>query len=102
MHKGDNLTLSGSSMGAHSGTHIGAPMHFILDGIAIDNVPLDPLIGPARIIAIPDSVQAIDAAELNRHDWKGARRVLFRTRTTLRGGMDSSFHKDFAYVAPAE
>jgi len=45
-------------------------------------------------------VQAIDAAELNRHDWKGATRVLFRTRSTLRGWMDSAFHTDFSYVAP--
>src|SRR5439155_7418256 len=50
MHKGDRLTLSAYSMGAHSGTHIDAPMHFIVDGAAIDKVPVDPLIGPARII----------------------------------------------------
>src|SRR6266851_5289980 len=32
--------------------------------------------------------------------WRGAKRVLFRTRSTLRGWMDSAFHRDFAYVAP--
>src|SRR5213083_1745251 len=101
MRKGDNLTLSVYSMGAHSGTHIDAPMHFVATGAAIDRVPLDPLIGAARVIDIPDSVQAIDAGELNKHDWRGAKRVLFRTRGTLRGWMDSSaFHRDFAYIAP--
>ena len=100
MRKGDKLTLSVYSMGAHSGTHIDAPMHFIAGGAPIDQVALDPLIGAARVIDIPDSVQAIDAAELNRHEWKGTRRVLFRTRSTLRGWMDSAFHKDFAYIAP--
>jgi len=100
MRKGDKLTLSVYSMGAHSGTHIDAPMHFVAGGAPIDQLPLEPLIGPARVIDIPDSVQAIDAAELNRHDWKGATRVLFRTRSTLRGWMDSAFHKDFAYIAP--
>jgi arylformamidase len=46
-------------------------------------------------------VQAIDAAELNRHDSRGAQRVLFRTRSSLRGWMESpTFHRDFAYVAP--
>jgi len=101
MRKGDKLTLSVYSMGAHSGTHIDAPMHFVATGAAIDRVPLDPLIGTARVIDIPDSVQAIDAGELNRHDWRGAQRVLFRTRSTLRGWMDSSaFHRDFAYIAP--
>jgi len=100
MRKGDKLTLSVYSMGAHSGTHIDAPMHFVAGGAPIDQVPLEPLIGPARVIDIPDSVQAIDAAELNRHDWKGTTRVLFRTRSTLRGWMDSAFHKDFAYIDP--
>jgi GntP family gluconate:H+ symporter len=100
MRKGDKFTLSVYSMGAHSGTHIDAPMHFIANGAPIDQVALDPLIGAARVLEIPDSIQAIDAAELNRHDWKGAKRVLFRTRSTLRGWMDSAFHKDFAYIAP--
>jgi GntP family gluconate:H+ symporter len=100
MRKGDKLTLSVYSMGAHSGTHIDAPMHFVANGAPIDQVALDPLIGAARVIDIPDSVRAIDAGELNRHDWRGARRVLFRTRSTVRGWMDSAFHKDFAYIAP--
>jgi kynurenine formamidase len=101
MRKGDKFTLSVYSMGAHSGTHIDAPMHFLATGIPVDQLALDPLIGAARVIDISDSVQAIDAAELNRHDWRGVKRVLFRTRSTLRGWMDSSqFHRDFAYVAP--
>jgi arylformamidase len=100
MRKGDPLTLSKYDMGAHSGTHIDAPMHFIRDGASIDQVQLASLIGPARVIEIPDSVQAITAAELNRHDWKGAARLLFRTRSTSKGWMDSAqFHRDFAYIA---
>ncbi|HEY8852426.1 MAG TPA: cyclase family protein [Gemmatimonadaceae bacterium] len=101
MRKGDGFTLSAYSMGAHSGTHIDAPMHFIRDGAPIDRVPLEPLIGPARVIDIPDAVQSIDAAELNRHKWKGASRVIFRTRSSQRGWMHSpTFHRDFAYIAP--
>ena len=101
MRRGDAFTLSAYSLGAHSGTHIDAPMHFILDGLSVDRVPLEPLIGPARVLDIPDNVRAIDAAELNRHRWRGAQRVLFRTRSSLRGWMRSpSFHRDFAYVAP--
>jgi arylformamidase len=101
MRNGDALTLSAYSMGAHSGTHIDAPMHFVRDGASIDKVPLDPLIGPARVIDIPDAVQSIDAVELNRHQWRGASRVIFRTRSTQRGWMHSStFHRDFAYIAP--
>jgi arylformamidase len=101
MRKGDPLTLSVYSLGAHSGTHIDAPMHFVRDGASIDRVSLEALIGPARVIDIPDGVQAIDAAELNRHQWRGAQRVLFRTRSSLRGWMASrDFHRDFAYITP--
>lgn len=101
MRKGDGFTLSVYSLGAHSGTHIDAPMHFVRDGASIDRVPLEPLIGPARVIDIPDAVQAIDAGELGRHQWKGAQRVLFRTRSSIRGWMTSpTFHRDFAYIAP--
>ena len=101
MRKGDILTLSVYSLGAHSGTHVDAPMHFVAGGASVDQVSLDALIGPARIIDIPDSVQSIDAAELNRHQWTGTPRILFRTRSSLRGWMtDPKFHRDFAFVAP--
>jgi arylformamidase len=100
MRRGDPLTLSVYSLGAHSGTHIDAPMHFVADGASIDQVPLDRLIGPARVIEIADDVQAIDAAELNRHNWRGAPRILFRTRSSTHGWLTSpTFHRDFAYIA---
>ena len=101
MRKGDGFTLSVLSLGAHSGTHIDAPMHFIRDGASVDRVTLESLIGPARVIDIADRVQAIDAAELNRHNWRGAERLLFRTRSSVRRWMTSpTFHRDFAYIAP--
>jgi arylformamidase len=76
-------------------------MHFVRDGASIEQLSLDPFIGPARVIDIDEGVQAITAAELGRHQWKGAERVLFRTRSSVRGWMSSStFHRDFAYIAP--
>jgi arylformamidase len=101
MRRGDPLTLSKYDMGAHSGTHVDAPMHFVQGGASIDQLPLQPFIGWARVIDVPDSIQAIDARELNRHEWRGAPRILFRTRSSLRGWMSSPiFHRDFAYIAP--
>jgi arylformamidase len=101
MRRGDPLTLSKYDLGAHSGTHVDAPMHFVASGASIDQLPLQPFIGWARVIDVPDSVQAIDARELNRHEWRGAPRILFRTRSSLRGWMASpTFHRDFAYIAP--
>jgi arylformamidase len=101
MRRGDPLTLSAYSLGAHSGTHVDAPMHFIANGAPIDKVPLDRFIGPARVIEIADDVQAITASELEKHQWRGAPRILFRTRSSIRGWMTSPlFHRDFANIAP--
>jgi len=101
MLKGQPVTLSAYTMGAHSGTHIDAPMHFVAGGAPIDRVALGALIGAARVIEIPDDVEVIDARELNRHEWRGAPRVLFRTRSSVRGWMSSPvFRRDFAYIAP--
>jgi arylformamidase len=101
MRRGDGLTLSKLSLGAHSGTHVDAPMHFIRDGAPVDRIGLDRLIGAARVIAVPDSVQVIGARELNRHTWRGAVRVIFRTRSSTQGWMRSStVRRDFAFIAP--
>src|SRR5262245_43629145 len=50
--RGDVATVSSLEMGTHTGTHIDAPRHFIAGGAGVDAVPLDHLIGPARIIEI--------------------------------------------------
>jgi arylformamidase len=101
MRRGDSFTLSSYSMGAHSGTHVDPPMHFVRNGAAINLIPIDPFVGGARVLVIPTAVQAITAAELNRHQWRGAERVLFATRSSQRGWMRSSvFHRDFTYIAP--
>ena len=100
MRKGDAFTLSAYALGAHSGTHVDAPMHFVVAGASVDQIPMERLIGPARVIEIADDVQAINAAELAKHEWRGAPRILFRTRSSIRGWMTQpNFHRDFAYIS---
>lgn len=98
---GGKLALSSYSLGAHTGTHVDAPMHFIKGGTPVDQVPLEKFVGPARVIDCSADAMVIDAAELNKHQWKGAKRILFRTRNSRNGWMsDPKFHEDFTYVAP--
>lgn len=37
-------------LGTHTGTHIDAPRHFVPDGITVDHIPLEQLIGPATVV----------------------------------------------------
>jgi arylformamidase len=99
--KGDHVTLSSYTLGAHTGTHVDAPMHFIKGGASLDQIPLDRFIGPVRVIDCSPDALLIDAAELNKHAWHGAKRIFFRTRNSRNGWMtDAKFHEDFTYVAP--
>jgi len=99
--KGDKVTLSSYLMTAHAGTHVDAPLHFVAKAAPIDQVSLSTLMGPARVIDCSSEAMAIDAAELNKHDWRGAKRILFRTRNSRNSWMeDPTFHPDFTYLAP--
>ncbi|MEP7242546.1 MAG: cyclase family protein [Gammaproteobacteria bacterium] len=98
---GDKLTLSAYSMGAHTATHVDAPLHFIKGGAPLNQIPLERFMGPVRVIDCSAEALAIDATELNKHPWRGAKRIFFRTRNSRKGWMtDPTFHKDFTYVAP--
>ena len=58
--KGDSANVSFLHFGAHTGTHVDAPAHFIEGARKIDALSLEALIGPARVIRVPDEVTEID------------------------------------------
>jgi arylformamidase len=45
----DGVNLTEIIMGSHTGTHLDAPRHFIRDGIGIDRIPPEKLIGEAYV-----------------------------------------------------
>lgn len=99
--KGDKDNLSAMDMGLHTLTHVDAPLHFVENGMTIDQVPISKLIGPARVISIDPSIDVIDAAELRKHDLAGVKRVLFRTRASAKNWLyDRKFHEDYTGIAP--
>ena len=51
------------SLGAHNGTHMDAPLHFIENGQAVDEVPLDVFYGPCRVISDFDEALAACSCE---------------------------------------
>ena len=99
--RGAGANVSRVDFGSHSGTHVDAPKHFFDDGAGADTLPLDVLMGPARLIAFDDSVTSVGEAELRAHDLRGVTRVLIRTRNSawLTSGT-TEFHPDFTFVAP--
>jgi len=100
MERGDPATVSLLEMGAHSGTHMDAPAHFICGGQGIDAIPLDVAIGSARVIEIRDP-ESIKPDELRGHHIRRGERILFRTRNSKRCWGSDSFFEDFVYISAA-
>lgn len=98
MVKGDSANVSFLHFGAHTGTHVDAPAHFIEGASKIDSLPLDVLIGPARVIRVPDDRMEIDPEFLNECDLTNVTRVLFHTRNSA--FWNEGFRKDFTHVLP--
>jgi arylformamidase len=98
MDKGDTVNLSKIMMGAHSGTHVDAPVHFIKGAKGVDQILIDSLIGPARIIEIADA-DTIKEKELAGHRIKKGERILLRTRNSLNKILyKDTFTEDFVYL----
>ena len=76
-----------------------AVKHFFDDGETVDRIPLDRLIGPAILLAFPDTLMSIGAADLERHDIGTHTRVLLRTRNSSLLAKPE-FVKDYTYLAP--
>lgn len=99
LSKGKSSNLSSISIGSHTGTHVDAQHHFVDGGTTVDELPLNVLIGPARVIAFPDDVMSVTAALLQQHDLRGVERLLIHTRNSAFVN-DPTFHPDFTFVAP--
>lgn len=85
-------------MGSHSGTHVDAPFHFEAGGATVDALPLEILIGPARVVEVRSRAR-IDRSDLVSAGLAGELRVLLKTR--MSGQLRRrEFQKDYVYLAP--
>src|SRR6266568_9656904 len=73
--------LSRLDFGVHSGTHVDAPVHFVDGAPSAESLPLDVLIGPARVVDATAVERKLDEAALAKLDL-GGDRILFKTRNS--------------------
>ena len=98
MERGDPCTVSHLDLGAHTGTHLETPLHYLRGGASLDAMPFDATVGPARVIAIADP-ESVKPAELARHALARGERVLLKTRNSARRWVDAPFDERFVYVS---
>jgi arylformamidase len=100
IEQGDTANLSVISMGAHSGTHVDAPIHFIREGKGVEHIPLDTVIGKARVIEIRDP-ESIEPEELAGHRIRRGERILFKTENSSHVWQKNEFVEDFVFISDA-
>lgn len=97
--RGAGANVSSIRFGSHTGTHVDAARHFFDDGMPVDTINLEILIGPALVLSFDESLMSVSAADLERHDLRGSSRVLLRTRNSAFLTNDE-FQRDYTYLAP--
>ena len=65
MARGDPADVTRIDMGAHTGTHVDAPSHFLPGARTVDQLPLEALLGPCRVVDLR-GVHRIGPADLER------------------------------------
>ena len=93
---GEPYNVTRLAMGSHSGTHVDAPYHFLADGATVDQLPLEILIGKARVVVltVPSRIRRADLEALDLRD---DIRVLIKTR--MSGQLQKpEFQPDFVYL----
>ncbi len=93
---GQPYNVSRIALGAHTGTHVDAPYHFLADGPTVEQLPLEILLGKCRVVETPvrEKIQRSDLEALGLRD---DLRVLLKTR--MSGQLQKRpFHEDFVYL----
>jgi len=94
--RGDSSNVSTLHMSAHCGTHVDAPRHFFDQGAGTEALPLDLLIGRARVIEVSGRA-GVGAEDLGATDLSDDIRVLIKTRNSRLWG-SAEFHSDYVGV----
>jgi len=92
---GESSNVSALTIGAHTGTHIDAPLHLFDSGTDVAAVPINSCVGRARVFSMA-SDKSITITDLLPLDWRGVERVLFKTRSGK--APISQFEPDFVSI----
>ena len=93
---GGRCNLSRLSLGSHAGTHVDAPFHFVASGATVDDLPLEILIGKARVVSVPVR-DAVTREHLEALDLRDDIRLLIKTRNS--GALrQPAFLEDYVYL----
>jgi len=95
----DHANVSLLHFGAHSGTHVDAPAHFIEGGRKVEFLSLESMIGPAEVVEVPASITVINEEFVSALGLQDTQRILFKTRNSaFWSNPGEGFRSDYTYL----
>ena len=101
--RGDQANVSRLNLGSHTGTHVDAPYHFVEQGLTVDRLPLDLMVGPAFVAEVDgledNQIDVYDLASL--HFPRDTTRLLIKTSNSQfwEDGL-IEFERQYVHLAP--
>lgn len=97
MASGGSSNVSRIALGVHTATHVDSPVHFDSSAPGVEAIPLEALIGPARVVGITDpehvTVEELESAEIQPDE-----RILLKTRNSPRAWQHPGFVEDAVHL----
>ena len=91
------VNVSELTMSPHTGSHADAPLHYEQGAASVGELPLDPYLGPCRVIHAVGARPLVQPEDIAPQLQAAPPRVLLRTYARVPAGWDRAF----AAVAPA-
>ena len=100
LSKGDVSNDSRMACSVHSGTHVDAPAHFIEDGLTVEQLALDILVGTATLVEFPEiDIITPDLLEIQKLPPQTERLLLKTKNSDLWTDPDHEFNPDFVALS---
>ncbi|XP_055946072.1 isatin hydrolase-like [Argiope bruennichi] len=94
------------SSSIHVGTHMDAPLHFIPDGLAVDQIPINHFFAPAAVIDITEKAELDPDAEVTVEDllnWEClTEQSLNGTIVLLKSGWGKRWNDEIAFLGTSD
>ena len=79
----------------HTGTHIDAPRHMVIDGDTFETIPMEDLVGQCKVFDLTQVDDGISKKDLERFDIQKDDFVFLKTKNSF----EDTFNFDFIYLA---
>lgn len=89
------VTETRLELDVHTGTHIDAPLHMVVDGDTFETIPMDDLVGQCKVFDLTQVDDGISKKDLEEFEIQKDDFVLLKTKNSF----EETFNFDFIYLA---